>query len=208
MDENIPHKVCFKCGRDLPLTEYYKHAQMADGHLNKCKECTKKDVHNKYKENVQDPSYVEKERARGRDKYRRLYGNFNPELFAARPKVRNFKRYQSNLAKNSRKRLQRRKKWLNLPPSTAVHHWSYKHPHEVFIISRYTHQQIHHLTRYVAESNCFVDLQTGELLDTLDKYKSWMAKHWFFYGFKNIEEPMYGAIGCNLKPPEQTNKLT
>ena len=37
-------KKCFKCGKEKPLSKYYKHKDMGDGHLNKCISCTRKDV--------------------------------------------------------------------------------------------------------------------------------------------------------------------
>lgn len=55
-------KTCFKCGQKRPLTEFYAHPAMADGHLGKCKSCTKADVKLNYK--VNRCHYVDYEKKR------------------------------------------------------------------------------------------------------------------------------------------------
>jgi hypothetical protein len=79
-------KACFKCGEEKPLADYYRHPETADGHLNKCKACTKADA----KAHRQDPRYRAKvlayDRARGSRQsleYQREWRRKNPEKYRA-----------------------------------------------------------------------------------------------------------------------------
>ena len=60
----ISSKECFKCKTVKPLEDFYKHQMMADGHLNKCKSCTKSDVAEHRTKNLERIREYDRERAK------------------------------------------------------------------------------------------------------------------------------------------------
>ena len=94
----MSEKVCIKCSESKPLSEYYRHKQMADGYLHKCKECCKSDA----KKNREQKA----EHYREYDKHR--YQN-DPKV-----KARNRRYAQSDAGKIAGNRA--KKKWAEQNP--------------------------------------------------------------------------------------------
>ncbi len=61
-------KTCFKCGKQQPRTEFYRHNAMSDGLLGKCKTCTKADATKHRADNIERVRAYDRLRGKNKDR--------------------------------------------------------------------------------------------------------------------------------------------
>lgn len=61
-------KICKKCGRELPINEFYKHKKMATGYLNYCKDCVRRRVAKYRIDNIENVRAYDRNRPNARER--------------------------------------------------------------------------------------------------------------------------------------------
>ena len=161
-------KVCFKCEIDKPLSEYYAHKKMGDGHLNKCKDCTKLDVKKRSDELILDPKWVESEKKRGRDKYHRL--GYKSKIDSAAQERYRARYPEKKKARNASSSMKASEKGNHL------HHWSYNEEHykDVIELNPKDHAKAHRFIVYDQERMMYRRFDSNILLDTKEAHESFI----------------------------------
>lgn len=150
-------KNCIKCELPKPLSEFYRHSEMSDGHLNKCKVCCKKDSNSHRVTNLESVKAYDRERGRTATHKKRVSDYYQTEKgklisFAAK------KRWQE---KNKEKRKAHTKvqtalrngSLVKLPcekcgnPESEAHHEDYSFPLDVNWLCSEHHAELHRLQR-------------------------------------------------------------
>lgn len=166
-------KKCFKCNIEKPLTEYYKHSKMGDGHLNKCKDCTKKDTINRHNKLLNDPEWVKSEQKRHRQKYYRLgYKEKHKPSFEQKKLI--IKKHKEKFPEKYKAKL----KCASMPSINGhLHHWSYNNQHlkDVIDINPKDHYKAHRFMVYDQERMMYRRSDNNELLDTKEKHLKYIT---------------------------------
>lgn len=133
-------KTCFKCKQRKVLEQFYRHPQMADGYLNKCVACTKKDSRTHYRSAWSQIRVYERERNQtpARKAMRKIYDQ-NRRL--RKPGKKRANTWVSNAIRDGR--------IVRLPcevcknPKSEAHHDDYRKPQRIRWLC-FKHHREHH----------------------------------------------------------------
>lgn len=129
-------KTCFKCGRRLESTEFYAHPRMKDGHLGKCKDCTKRDVRARYWERHEERLAYDRRRSRSPERRQAIttYRKQNPAKVRAQILLHNAVA-RGKIARQPCERCG--------APRADAHHEDYTKPLDMRWLCRMHHRQRH-----------------------------------------------------------------
>jgi hypothetical protein len=158
-------KKCIICSIEKEISFFYKHPAMGDGFLNKCKECCKSQSKKRQFELSKNPEWIESERLRGKEKYKRLNYKEKQKLIE-----KNFPWKQNQRYKNTRRWY--KSKYGFLDKNIELHHWSYldENLRDVILLDRSTHKRLHALLTVDIDKKCYYVSETKEFLDTKEKH--------------------------------------
>lgn len=138
-------KTCFKCDQEKPLSEFCRHGMMADGHLNKCKDCAKRDIRQHRLEHPERVRNYDVDRSKlayrkaKREAYAKAFVRENPEKKAAHTAV-------GNAVRDGRlKKLPCA--FCGTPDPVEAHHHDYSKPLDVTWLCKPCHRRFHALER-------------------------------------------------------------
>lgn len=163
-------KECINCHNIKPLDEFYKHPQMGDRHLNKCKECCKSQLKQRTTKLVSDPIWKEKEAERHRKKAIKQYYNKKDQGLLKRSKLAQIN-YRAKYPEKYKANDCVFKNLDPLPKGFHYHHWSYKEQFylDVIPLSAQDHKYIHRFLKY-DPINFIFSSKEGFILDTKEKH--------------------------------------
>lgn len=133
-------KYCRQCGELLPLSEFYIHKAMADGHLNQCKSCVKNRVRKHRVENIESVRAYDRKRSKlpHRIELRRLIVDRWTANYPGRRKAVNA---VNNAVRDGR--LRKMPCWVCGELEVEAHHPSYSMPLDVVWLCVPHHRQLH-----------------------------------------------------------------
>lgn len=171
-------KKCFKCLETKTIESFYKHPQMPDGHVNKCIKCAKKESSERLKIKMEDPVFVEKEKARCLEKDRRLYRK-SLKPFNERVKGENKEIWKNHRDKYPEKYLARilSKNFHSKIKGFEMHHWNYNREFATDLIelSKKDHYKAHRFLIYHQDLKIYKTID-NVMLTTKDEHIQYLKQ--------------------------------